>query len=168
MRKLVGLLLAAMVVVGMAGPAAAATGRQDFRLVQVGGESAPTRVIATGVVNAVGSDVELTSVDNSDGSSSGTDRFDFANGSLFISHQENGDFSFDPRTCVGRFSFTGTYQITGGTNSYVGATGSGTDTGQGVFLANRNPDGSCSEETEATSVFFASLTGTLTTGRSSA
>ncbi len=48
--------------------------------------------------------------------------------------------------CVNSFSGTDTIQITGGTGAFAGASGSGTDTNQGVIVAPRNPDGTCNPD----------------------
>lgn len=161
MRKLLGVLVAALTLVGMAGPASAASGAQRFLLTTVGGENAPGKVIASGVINAVGRNVDTSSVDNPDGSSSGTGEFIFPRGTVDAAHQEKGTFSFNPRTCTGKFSFTGTFEITGGTGAYAGATGSGTHTGSGTFVASRNPDGSCSQTATLFNLFVDRATGTI-------
>ncbi len=158
-KRVLGFLAGATaMVVGLAGPASAVTGSQRFTVL-FSGETG--KVFAAGVINGAGTDVELSSTDNPDGSSSGVDQFVFPQGTLTVTHFENpGEFSFNPRSCVGRFSFTGTFTVTGGTGAYAGATGSGTDVGSGVFVAKRNPDGSCSEE-EAFSNVVVRATGTL-------
>ena len=160
MKHVVGFVAGVTVLVGgLAGSASAVTGSQRFTLTFTGGDTG--KVFAAGVLNASGTDIQLSSTDNPDGSSSGVDRFVFPQGTLTVTHFENpGEFSFNPRSCVGRFSFTGTFTVTGGTGAYAGATGSGTDVGSGIFVVKRNPDGSCSEE-EAFSNVVVRATGTL-------
>ena len=169
MRKLAGVLMGAVLLVGMAGPASAQSGtHQRFVLISTS-ENAPQRVVAGGVINGAGTDVVLSSTDNPDGTSSGVDRFEFPRGSVTIAHQDtSATSSFDPRACVGRFSGTGDFQILGGTGIYAGITGSGTYTLRGTFVANRNPDGSCAENGSGRSVVIVNATGPIAVGGSTA
>ena len=49
----------------------------------------------------------------------------------------------DPTTCVDHRSGADTYEVTGGTGAFAGATGTGRDTENGYIVLPRNADGSC-------------------------
>ncbi len=166
MRKiLVAAFVMGVALMGFPGPASAQTGgRQTFVLTQIGDQPEAT-VYAAGPIRGVGRDIVLNEeFDDEAGTFVSEDVLRFPDGDVFVTFAGQADFEFDPRTCVGRFSGTATYQITGGTERYVGASGSGSGPFRGVFVAGRNPDGTCSEEEddEVANVFFATLGGTAT------
>jgi len=75
-------------------------------------------VTASGPIHAAGRDVVVN--DN-------RDRFVFPKGTLVVAHHAvSSHDSFDPTTCLGRATETGTYQIVRGTDAYSGASGHGT------------------------------------------
>jgi hypothetical protein len=134
----------------VAGPAAAATGSQTFTIIA---QDNGGTVIASGPISGVGQDIETSDT---------TDQFVFPQGTLNIDHPTTSeDDTFNPVSCIGRATFAGTYTFTG-TGGLAGATGSGTYTGRAIFIADRNPDGTCSEDT-GTSFAFVHATGTTTT-----
>ena len=107
----------AVVAAGTVGVAGSASGaaRQDFTLRQ-NSLTGPTTVVARGVINATGRDVQLSDT---------RDRFVFPAGNLIITHvptrqRESSD------DCVFRFHEEGTYRIVSGTGAYRGAEGRGT------------------------------------------
>jgi hypothetical protein len=60
-------------------------------------------------------------------------KFVFAGGSVTVSHQATSqNQSVDPRTCLGRFTESGNYQLVSGSGAYRGVSGSGTYTASGV------------------------------------
>ena len=143
---------AVLLAVATPGPASAREpGAQNLTVVVVqdfGAEQpAFSRVVASGVVNGVGTDVFRPS-DEGDPSSYST--YVFRAGTLSITTTPT---SFDVRplgsSCVATFTATGTWEITGGTGAYQGATGQGTLTVRGTMASPRTPDG-CSE-TDGTS-----------------
>lgn len=165
-RIMVVVLGLACLQLGFAGSAAAESGRQTFVLSQLPGED-QIRVTAAGPIRGVGVDVVVNEVEDEEtGVITAEDRFEFPEGSVFVTSRVTvmSPFSVDPRTCVGRVDGTASYQITGGTGRYVGATGSGTGTFRIVAVLGRNPDGSCSEEQEdeVAHIFIVRLAGVAT------
>ncbi len=151
---------------GFAGSAVAESGRQTFVLSQLPGED-QIRVTAGGPIRGVGIDVVVNEVeDHQTGVITAEDRFEFSEGSVSVTSgvTVTSPFSIDPRTCVGRGEGAVSYQITGGTGRYAGATGSGTGTFRIVAVLGRNPDRSCSEEPadEVAHIFIVRLTGVAT------
>ena len=150
MRKIaVGVSLALGALLGLSAPAWAVTGSQRFIIF---GQDEGGTVVATGAISGVGEDIE-TSED--------TDTFRFPQGDVNIDHpQTGGSEDFNEVACIGRFTFSGTYDITSGTGAYAQATGEGTYTGRGIFIGRRTAEG-CSEE-GGTSFFFVTAEGTTT------
>lgn len=147
MRPLRLFALVALLVSVTAGPASAQPHEQTFVRVVTGtlGEDQPrtSRVIAHGVINAVGTERFDPDVE---GDESSYHSFIFADGTISArATVEYLDLSIDPRSCVGVLRETGREEIIGGTGAYLGATGLGTLTGKGVVTAERNPDGTCDD-----------------------
>lgn len=143
---------------GLAGPAWAASNNQTFTIFFQGSGTSepPGTVVASGVINGAGTDKTV-----SDSQSGSVERLDFpGQGTLFITttNDPNQTQSFDPRTCVGTFSGTGTWRITKGTGDFAGATGSGTYTLQGTFIADRTESGGCAKRS-GTFVVLVTATG---------
>jgi hypothetical protein len=154
-RRVTEALLAAGAVLAIsAAPAmpaaAAASGSETFSgtIVFSGVPGTGTRTVTASVVRAqgvfrgVGRFVEVVPAD-----SAGVSRDDlvFPSGTIhLISTLGSGPYSVNPHSCL----FTGTQQltwdVTGGTGQFTGATGSVTGTVSGRALLARNPDGSCS------------------------
>ena len=83
-------------------------------------------VIATGPVHARGTDLVISDT---------KDKFVFANGALIVLHQaKHSKDTFDPVTCYGTHSESGTYQVARGTGAYTGAHGRGTYTVKAEFV----------------------------------
>jgi len=163
-QTLVGSVAVLLSLFGLSEPAAAATARQTFLLTELAGEQGIT-VTAIGPIRGVGTDVVLSEEeDDETGAIVARDRFDFPQGSVFVTTYVTPEFEFDPRSCVGRGGGRLTYQITGGTGVYEGTTGSGTGTFRVVSVGGRNPDGSCSPdpEDEVVHLFIVTLTGVAT------
>ena len=168
-KALLGAVVVAIALVGFPGGAVAQTpGRQTFILSQVGDQPEAT-VYASGPIRGVGRDIVVNEeFDDEAGTFVSEDILRFRDGDVFVTFTGEAAFDFNPATCVGKFSGTATYEITGGTRRYTGASGSGSGTFRGVFVAGRNPDGSCSEDEddELVSVFSATLRGSATLPRS--
>ena len=113
--------LAAVATLGFAAPAGAATGTEHFKLLSNDpSETAQPIVLATGLVHARGTDVQV---------SGSIDRFVFPAGNLKVHHKVTAGTSkdrFDPVTCYGTHTEQGTFDVTKGTGAYKGASGSGT------------------------------------------
>ncbi len=79
------LVILAVLLVAAPTPAQAASGAQDFRLFVVGpGPTPPGRVVAIGVITAVGTARQISLVPNADGSVTGTNVYSFPAGSLTV------------------------------------------------------------------------------------
>lgn len=159
MKRVISVVAAVAVgVLAWAGPAAAyPAGNQRFTVIFSGAEEAPGRVVASGVVNGVGTDVTVSQDD-----STTVDEITFpGQGTLFvtINFDPGPEPSFDSRSCVSRFSGTGTLTVTGGTGRFVGASGTGSVSLKGIFVGRRTAQG-CSEE-GGRSFVVATVNGTL-------
>lgn len=159
MKKALAVLLGVTlgVLVGPAGVASAATSGQQRFIVIVsssGGQERST-VIAVGPITGVGTFEETEDED--------VVRFVFDDGSILLD-APGGDETeeFDEFTCTGSFTFSGPWEIIGGTGAYEDASGSGRFAGQGRFVGVREPQG-CSEDEDAGFFFlYVELTGTVT------
>jgi hypothetical protein len=139
---------AALAVAGTPGSAVAQeSGRQQLAVVVRQELGAPqpifSRVVASGVIDAVGTDRFLPSPDGDPNSYS---RYVFRDGTLSITTTpDTFDLTQNPTSCIGRFTASGTWTISGGTGAYRGATGGGGLTAEGVVVAARTAQG-CSED----------------------
>jgi hypothetical protein len=120
---------AVALVVGGVAPSAIGTttssGTQHFLIVQTA-ETGNPPVVATGPIHARGTDIQVN--DN-------RDRFVFPDGALRVRHKATTSReSFDPTTCLGRFSESGTFTIVDGTKAYKNVTGGGTYHVRGYFI----------------------------------
>ncbi len=167
-KTLVAALVMGIVLVAFPGGASAqTTGRQTFVLIQVGDQPEAT-VYAAGPIRGTGRDIVVNEeFDDEAGTFVSEDVLRFRDGDVFVTFTGQAELDFNPDTCVGKFSGTVTYEITGGTGRYTGASGSGSGTFRGLFVAGRNPDGTCSEDEdkELVSIFSANLRGTTTLPR---
>ncbi len=132
--------------------ATAATVAQKFDGVIVASGATGTRhVVATaivgrGVFNGVGSIVEVQNLPD-DADNVARDDLVFASGTLHIvSTTVGAEFSIDPATCVFTVSIDQTTKTAGGTGRFANAKGTFTATVRVRGLAQRNPDGSCSQD----------------------
>jgi hypothetical protein len=126
---ILGSVSAIALVVGGVAPSAIGTtttsSTQHFLIVQTS-ETGNPPVIATGPIHARGTDVQVNNR---------RDRFVFPGGVLRIRHHATTSReSFDPTTCLGRFSESGTFTIIDGTKAYKNVTGSGTYHVRGYFI----------------------------------
>ncbi len=150
------MLAAVMATLALAGPALAASGPQRFTVL-LGDDVEP--VIAAGVVRGVGTlETDSHQFNREDGSVVVLNRFIFDDGELFVTFRGQAQLEAGPN-CVTRTAVKGTFEVTGGTGRYEGATGGGTFTDRGVFVGHRGPEG-CSEEGLFRAVIRA--TGTIT------
>ncbi len=150
MRKMaLGLSLALGALLGLSAPAGAVTGSQRFFIF---GQDEGGTVVATGPISGVGTDIERPDE---------TGTFVFPQGTVNIDHPQTGGLEdFNEVTCIGRFTFSGTYDITSGSGAYAQANGEGTYTGRGIFIGRRTAQG-CAEE-GGTVYFFVDAEGTTT------
>ena len=136
-----GVVMAALIA-ALPGPALGQTqNNQRFKVVSAGPPGAARTVIATGVITGVGSEV-ITSNPVSGTAGAVTLRWTFPEGTLFVT----GTYSFtnvlDPRSCRRTITLRGTWEITGGTGEFAGATGSGDFSGTNRIVLQRS-NGSC-------------------------
>ena len=103
------------VAVVWAGSATGTTGSQRF---SISGSNTGGSVYASGPISGSGRDIVF---------GQNADKFVFTNGWVLVSHSATSqNQSFDPRSCLTRFTESGTYQLVKGTGVYRGVTGSGT------------------------------------------
>ena len=160
-RSLAAVMVAVVTVLGGAGGASAESAPQSFVLYQAPGQE-NFAVYAAGPISGVGTDFLLAEgVDPSTGRTQRRTETVFPGGSTFntLTVQENS-LAFDPRTCVARITGRSHLDITGGTGTYEGVTGSGEVTFQAISIAERTPDG-CSR-TNARTYSVAYITGDAT------
>jgi hypothetical protein len=147
-------------VLAQVSPATAATsGTQNWVVITTPG--APTRVVASGVLNAAGTVTDALTL-NPNGTFDNLAVQTFPNGTLTYHGMGTFTLTVDPRSCVGRGDVVGPFQITGGTGAYAGATGSGTAFITLYFFFDRNPDGSCVQGPPARTYGVARAPGHLT------
>ncbi len=132
------LLAGAMAMTAFTSQASAqpAGGTERFTIIQASENGG--KVIATGAFTAVGTDVEQPS-----NGPSATSTFVFPDGTITVTRTDNpgGTGDFNPVACVGHFTNTGTYVLTGGTGAYSGISGGGTYSSRGTMIAARTPSG---------------------------
>jgi len=143
MRKIIGVLVAAATLVGMAGPASAAAGNQRFTIVARFAETGNTacRIVAVGPIRGTGTctvdqvseTVTILHVTLPGGTVD-----------LKLKEFQSSD-DINEQACIDNFTFKETLKVTGGTGAYANASGSGTDTGSGIFAVDRKPGGGCDE-----------------------
>ena len=135
-------ILAAVTIVLTSTSTASAqtTGSQNFRVIFVGAPSNEGLVVATGVVNGVGTAV------TPEGQRPTPFPVELVldGGTLFLTITPTGNaLLFDPRRCVLSGPIFGTYQVTGGTGQFEGASGNGQFEGTVFALFPRGSQGEC-------------------------
>ena len=149
--------------------ATAATGTQKFDGVIVASGATGTRhVVATvivgrGVFKGVGRIVEVQNLPG-DPDDVARDDLVFAAGTLhLVSTNVGAEFSIDPATCVFTGSIDQTTATAGGTGRFANVSGTFTATVTVRAVAQRNPDGSCSQDqAPKVEVDALSISGTMT------
>jgi hypothetical protein len=163
-KTLLSGLLAVMALFGTAGPA---VGQNDSvrplnaTLVFTGiPGQVPGTAVFSGAINAVCT--ETATVTRVPGQPTQVvSRFDCPQGALFSTASVASMFHLDPTTCVGRQPQSGTFQLTGGTGEFAGATGTGTLSGEGFVIFQRTAEGVCALDQPPLAVFVVlRLTGT--------
>lgn len=160
--------MAAVVVsaflLGMAGVAGATSSEPlTIRIVNtIGPAGFHGRAILTGAVNASCQDGPAV-VTPSGGGFHVEDTLVCQRGTLFLAADGTGSFELDPVACIARVPQGGTFQITGGTGEFAGATGGGTWTGQGLQILARSSQGCALDQPPRVVVRTLTLTGTLST-----
>lgn len=116
------------------------TDEQKFRLIFTADPSEqPGKVIAHGPIEGLGS-VEVTQ--RSDGVLLST--YEFVGGTLSIAATPiSGSFEPDFRSCTARATSVSQVNVTGGTGSFAGATGTGLARSRAFLVGQRGPSGEC-------------------------
>ena len=143
MKQTIAVVVGAVVLlVGLPGVASAQlAGNQDFLVVFAGTTpGSPGLAVATGAFTGRGTVV----TPEGQRPTPFPAVFTFPEGNLFSTvTPSHDDLEFNPQTCLLSGPIFGTYQITGGTGQFVGATGSGTFQGQVFLLFGRDAQGQC-------------------------
>jgi hypothetical protein len=165
-KKVIGVLLPQLLVLGAAGPALAGPADDQRFLVAGRIEEPSVSIVASGVINGRGS-LTAESVDYRPGDRTyhETDVAVIGDGRLTISIDGAFDvwpFTLDPRSCTQRGRMAGTWTITDGAGDLAGATGGGTFSGRFFTSADRGPTG-C-DETTLKGVVVGPMIGTLDLG----
>ncbi|MDQ4132900.1 MAG: hypothetical protein M3179_06740 [Actinomycetota bacterium] len=130
---------------------------QWFRVVSAGPPGAARTVIANGVITGVG-----TEVIESNPSGVATVKWTFPDGTVSV----RIDFTFagdlNPTTCLRTLTLKGTWEITGATGAYAGATGGGDFSGTNRILLSRTENGCAPPPVFLAQVFV--FTGHVTLG----
>ena len=135
----VGVLALLIATPGVA--SADVSGGQDFLVVFSGPPGTVGRVSASGVFTGYGT------VTTPEGQPPRPFPvvFTFPQGMLFLTVTPTGSgLQFDPQACLISGPIFGTYQITGGTGQFTGASGGGTFQGTDYVLLARDAQGRCS------------------------
>ena len=114
---------------------------QVFVVYAVGAPGTPRTVVAAGAINAVGTVIIGGSQPGPGGSLLQQTTWVFPQGSLFVTLTYTSTTTIDPQLCSSTSHLTGTWQITGGTGQYSGATGSGTISGPNSAYFTRDAEG---------------------------
>ncbi len=162
-KSVLALALTALPVLGLTGPASAASGAETFRLFFIGsfipGASNAGPVFASGPITGEGTAINSGFLVDENGQFTGNNRLEFDEGTVFVNFEgELDSFNFDPRTCVTRILGHGTWEVADASGSLEGTTGGGTFTNDVTLIGRRTATG-CSEET--TEVSRITLTGEL-------
>ncbi len=149
-RKIWPAAVAAVLLVGLTGTAAAGaqTSQSIFVYVQGAfGGNQPTAsvVVASGAVSAVGTDQYAPSQPG-DPANVDHDTFVFPHGTLSSMVTKQVDQMTSLNACTVALKMAGTFQINGGTGAYQGAHGGGTFTQQGIGFGAHLPSGACSHD----------------------
>ncbi len=157
MKKAVAMALGTVIcVLGVTPTASAETGNQRFKLVFRGEQST---VVASGPITGAG-----TVVDQEGGNETSFPvAFVFPDGTVFLTVTTvDESFDFDTTTCIGRLNLVEHFEITGGTDRYRGASGTGTFVGRAIVIFPRDSEGNClrPESGVEPTFSFSVLTGT--------
>lgn len=104
----------------------------------------PTRVVATGALEAAGIVIDLLRL-NPDGSFDNLATQVFADGTLYYHGAGAFQLTMDPTTCIGEGKVVGPFEITGGTGAYAGASGEGVALITLRFFFDKT-DGGCTQQ----------------------
>ena len=158
--------IAAVLLVGLTGTSAATaqTRSQNLFIYDQGaiGSNQPSAsvVVASGVVNAVGTD-EYVASQPGDPANVDRDTLIFPDGTLSTKLTKTVDQVTPIGPCTVALEMAGTLEITGGNGAYRGANGAATFSQHGIGIGASLPGGGCSH-TQGTYYIWGTFTGTLT------
>lgn len=118
-------------------------GDQSFRLIfRADPSQEPGMVVAHGPIRGVG-EVRVTPAPPG-ATFTFTSSYEFDEGTLFVEVTTlDGSFEPDLKSCTARLTSTSQVEITGGTGSFEGASGTGTASSRGLLIGQRGPKGAC-------------------------
>lgn len=134
------LFTVAVTLIAAAGPAAAAPTQDQQFTITDDFSAGKSTVVASGAVNATGSDFELGSKEAGRTNHS-IDDFVFDDGTIHLKVKGVDSSTFDELTCTATVSEKGNYVITGGDGAYAGITGSGHFNVSGTIQFEQTEDG---------------------------
>ncbi len=139
-RSTWGVVATAALIIGMIATASSATaetsGSQSFTVFAAGPPGTPRTVVATGVINGVG-----TVLQGPSGPNQANPTWMFPDGSLSVRLNYVSENVSNEAACIFTSNLTGTWNITSGTGRFAGAAGSGTFSGPNIRILLRTPDG---------------------------
>ena len=159
-KKAVGAAALAVTVVGTGSAwALSQSGNQRFVLHSAGSTfDLQNKVVASGAISGLG--YERVVDDRSDKDHQDfTTEYVFPRGTITAEIRGSETTDVNPVSCAGTVKGTIHWTITGGTEAYAGAHGSGTGSYVDRFVLERGPDG-CQEDQPVANVFTARLGGT--------
>ena len=124
--KKAGVMLStvALGLIAAAGPAAAAPPEDQQFTITDDFSAGDSTVVASGAINATGSDVEM-GFKEAGRTGHSIDAFVFDDGTIHLKVKGVDSSTFDESTCTATVSEKGNYVITGGDGAYAGIQGSG-------------------------------------------
>ena len=139
-------VMLAFTVLGFHETALAETDRQRFHITYAGpfsfADPPERRLTAVGPIRGRGYEQFISEGPGPEpGTSVSTTELVFPDGSVFLTVTATGETRFNARACIAFNTATGTWEITGGTGAYTGATGQGTYEGRNILSARRTADG---------------------------
>ena len=143
MRKIpFAVMTACVALASLSGLASAETASpQVFAVYAVGAPATPRTVVAAGVINGVGTVIIGGSQPGPGGTFIQQTTWVFPEGSLFVTLTYTATTINDAQSCSSTSYLTGTWQITGGTGRYTGASGGGTISGPNSAYFARDAEG---------------------------
>lgn len=161
-RMLSGAAILVVALVGLAQPASAQISGPFSGVLLFRGTPGvvPGTGFFSGAFNAICTE-SATVTQGPGGTFEAIDRFDCPQGTIFNRISGTADFQLDPVSCVARVPQSGTFDITGGTGQFAGASGGGTFTGRAYVVFVRGPAGCDFAQRPLVDVVVLRLTGSI-------
>ena len=140
MRRLTAAVLGVLcLLAGASSTASSANSDNAQRWLLLSKPGEPTKVVATGTINAQGTAVDVLTL-HPDGTFDNDATQMFPDGTLLEHSSGTFTFKLDPKTCHAKGDVVGTFVVTGGTGAYAGATGQGVSSSL-TFFYDKTPTG---------------------------